>query len=314
MHKNKYQKRRGMRPSTSAASATQQELIQGPIQKPSGSQLSNDLGRETARQLRENANPNTRFIDKPTPTIDRNLLRQASERQQSMIRDAQQQAFGNRNVPQVKPGGRFTAPSLPTSNLVFKGGGVRFQPSMRGNLLTAVAGVAAELFVEPVADVISDYVIHPMIGAVLDKDIPKVEELRRLNELRIQNEEEVKAMDADNKRIYQQRLEEAAMPIEDGEAPDAPILPPSPSQARVEVPEQMPRHIPRAHSQSPSKVDANREYKIRRAALGDNPTKEEMDAVVAYGLAQHKKNFPNLYANAASRGSGLTKSGNILFN
>ena len=295
MHKNKYQKRRGIRPSTSAASATQQELFQGPIQQPSGSQLSTDLGRETARQLRENANPNTRFIDKPISTTDKNLLRQAAERQQSMIRNAQQQAFGNRTVPQVKPAGKFAAPSVPTSNLVFRGGGVRFQPTMRGNLFTAVAGVATELLVEPVADVISDYVIHPMIGAAIGKDIPKVEELRRLNELRIQNEEEVKAMDADNERIYQQRLEEAAMPIEEGEAPDAPILPPPPSQAPEEVPESKQRHIPRAHSQSPNKVDANREYKIRRAALGDNPTQEEMDAVVAYGLAQHRKNFPRLY-------------------
>ena len=74
MHKNKYQKRRGMRPSTSAASAIQQELIQGPIQQPSGAQLSTDFGRETARQLKENANPNTRFIDKPTPTTNKNLL------------------------------------------------------------------------------------------------------------------------------------------------------------------------------------------------------------------------------------------------
>ena len=32
-----------------------------------------------------------------------------------------------------------------------------------------------------------------------------------------------------------------------------------------------------------------------QAALGDNPTKEEMDAVVAYGLEQHRKNFPQLY-------------------
>ena len=284
-----------MPPSTSAASAIQQELIQGPIQQPSGSQLSNELGRETARQLRENANPNTRFIDKPTPTKDTNLLRQASERQQSMVRDAQQQAFGNRNVPQVKPGGNYAAPSVPTSNLVFTGGGVRFQPSMRGNLLTGLAGVAAELLVEPVADVISDYVIHPMIGSAIGKDIPKMEELRRLNELRIQNEEEVKEMDVENERIYQQRLEEAALPIEEGEAPDAPILPPPPSQALVEVSEPLPRHIPRAHSQSPKKVDPNREYKIRRAALGDNPTKEEMDAVVAYGLAQHRKNFPQFY-------------------
>ena len=284
-----------MRPSTSAASATQQELIQGPIQQPSGAQQSIDLGRETGRQLRENANPNTRFIDKPTPTTDRNLLRQAAERQQSMIRDAQQQAFSKRKVPQVKPGGRYAAPSVPTSNLVFKGGGVRFQPTMRGNLFTAVAGVAAELLVEPVADVISDYVIHPMIGAVLGKDIPKVEELRRLNELRIQKEEEVKAMDAENERIYQQRLEGAAMPIGIGEAPDAPILPPPPSQAIAEVAEQMPRHIPRAHSQASNTDTRNREYKIRRAALGDKPTKEEMDAVVAYGLEQHRKNFPHFY-------------------
>ena len=289
MHKNKYQKRRGMRPSTSAASAIQQELIQGPIQQPSGSQLSTDFGRETARQLKENANPNTRFIDKPLPTTNKNLLNEVATRQQSMIRDAQQQAFSNGNTAQAKP-------IAPTSNLVFKGGGVRYQPAMRANLMTAVAGVAAELLVEPVADVISDYVIHPMIGAALGKDIPKVEELRRLNELRIQNEEEVKVMDIENERIYQQRLEDAAMPIKEGEAPDAPILPPPPSQAITEVAEQMPRHIPRAHSQSPKQVDPNREYKIRRAALGDNPTKEEIDAVIAYGLAQHMKNFPHLYS------------------
>ena len=64
----------------------------------------------------------------------------------------------------------------------------------------------------------------------------------------------------------------------------------------TEVAEQMPRHIPRAHSQSSRKVDPNREYKIRHAAIGDNPTKEEMDAVVAYGLEQHRINFPHLYS------------------
>ena len=295
MHKNKYQKRRGLRPSTSAASATQQELIQGPIQQPSGSQLSNDLGRETARQLRENANPNTRFIDKPTPTTDTNLLRQAAERQQSKIRDAQQQAFGNRNFPQVKPGGMFAAPSVPTSNLVFKGGGVRFQPTTRGNLLTAVAGVAAELLVEPVADVISDNVIHPLIRAVFSKDISKLDEIRRREAQQIKDNEEVAANDAHNEALRQQRLEEAAMPIEEGESPDAPILPPPPSQAIKEIAQQMPRHIPRAHSQASRADTRNREYKIRRAALGDNPTKEEVDAVVAYGLQQHRKNFPHLY-------------------
>ena len=41
--------------------------------------------------------------------------------------------------------------------------------------------------------------------------------------------------------------------------------------------------------------ERNREYQIRRAALGDNPTKEEMNAVVAYGLEQHRINFSHLY-------------------
>ena len=57
----------------------------------------------------------------------------------------------------------------------------------------------------------------------------------------------------------------------------------------------MPRHIPRAHLQSTKKVDPNREYKIKLAALRDNPSKDEMDAVVAYGLEQHRMNFPHLY-------------------
>ena len=34
-------------------------------------------------------------------------------------------------------------------------------------------------------------------------------------------------------------------------------------------------------------IRKNREYKIRRAALRDDPTQEEMDAVVEYGLEQH---------------------------
>ena len=49
------------------------------------------------------------------------------------------------------------------------------------------------------------------------------------------------------------------------------------------------------HSLSPEDDERNREYLIRRAALGDNPTQEEMNAVVAYGLEQHRINFPNLY-------------------
>ena len=43
------------------------------------------------------------------------------------------------------------------------------------------------------------------------------------------------------------------------------------------------------------KTQGNREYLIRRAALGDNPTQEEMDAVRDYGLEQHRLNFPHLH-------------------
>ena len=49
------------------------------------------------------------------------------------------------------------------------------------------------------------------------------------------------------------------------------------------------------HSPSPEDDERNREYLIRRAALGDNPTQEEMDAVLAYGLEQHRMNFQHLY-------------------
>ena len=54
-------------------------------------------------------------------------------------------------------------------------------------------------------------------------------------------------------------------------------------------------HLSKVNSQSSSEDSRNREYLIRRAALGDNPTKEQIDAVVAYGLKQHRRNFPNLY-------------------
>ena len=53
--------------------------------------------------------------------------------------------------------------------------------------------------------------------------------------------------------------------------------------------------VKETHSPPPQDDERNREYLIRRAALGDNPTQEQMDAVVAYGLEQHRINFPHLY-------------------
>ena len=129
------------------------------------------------------------------------------------------------------------------------------------------------------------------MGAALDRDIPKMDEIRRLEALQIQNNEEVAANDARNAAMRQQRLEDTRAPLKEGEE-DAPILPPMASEV---IPQQV-RAIPITHSQSSSEVDRNREYKIKRAALGDNPTQGEMDAVVAYGLEQHRINFPHLYS------------------
>ena len=53
--------------------------------------------------------------------------------------------------------------------------------------------------------------------------------------------------------------------------------------------------VDKPHSPSQQDDERNREYLIRRAALVDNPTQEEMRAVVAYGLEQHRINFPQLY-------------------
>ena len=53
--------------------------------------------------------------------------------------------------------------------------------------------------------------------------------------------------------------------------------------------------IPIKHSQSSDEVDRNHEYKIRRAALGDNPTQEEIVAVVSYWLKHYRIDFPHLY-------------------
>ena len=44
------------------------------------------------------------------------------------------------------------------------------------------------------------------------------------------------------------------------------------------------RAILTMHSQSSNEVERNREYKISRAALGDNSIQEEIDAVIAYWL------------------------------
>ena len=298
MPKNKYQRRRTLREPTFPL-PNNNEPFQGAIQQPTSQ--STDMGREDARQIRERNNPNTRYIDKPTPTTSKNALRDAAARQQAMQRNAQRQVLGERVIPQVQPRGRFVAPSVPSSPLVFKGGSVHFQPTMRGNLLTAVAGVATDMLVQPIGDAVFDNLLSPLTEALTGAPAMTMEEIRRQEELRIKNEQEVALMDAKNERFYQQQLAQERMPIGEGDAPDAPILPPMPSESLVSASQEQSLSIPSSQQRVPnaphssSEDSRNRVYQIRRTALGDNPTQEEMDSVRDYGLEQHRKNFPHLY-------------------
>ena len=302
MSKNRFQRRRTLREPT-APTNYQNEPIQGAIQTPTNQ--STDLGREDARQLRENKNPNTRYVEKPSATENKNVLRSAGERQEAMMRNAQRQVYGERVVPQVKPQGRFTAPSVPRSPLVFKGGGVYYQPTNRGSVLTTAVGVVTEaipqMFPEQ-TQAVGDWIWDNTLGWVLNKAIgsnTKIGDARRNFQQNMEYEQQFAAQDAENERIYQQRLEDAEAPIGEGEAPDAPILPPAPSQMLIEPSKQVPRHIPKPHSHSSSEDSRNRDYKILRDALGSNPSKEEMDVVRDYGLEQHRKYFPYLYPDFA---------------
>ena len=266
----------------------QNELLQGPIQQTNQGSSFDALGREDARRITEANNPNTRYIDKPEASTSRRQMMDAMTRQQTAIRDAQRQVLGKKAVTPLKPSGNFNAPSLPSqSPIVFKGGSVHFQP--RANLVTAVAGVASQMLVEPLSDAISDNIIFPLMEKALGRDLPSSAEIRERQELERQNQQQVRSTkDAAEVVPSETPVEASVSPPEPIDDAYAPIEDSTPLQTLVEEPLE-------THSQSPEDDERNREYLIRRAALGDNPTQEEMNAVVAYGLEQHKINFPHLY-------------------
>ena len=277
MSTNKYRRRRAMRTPT-AGTKYQNEPIQAPLQKVEQSSSFNDLGREDARRIAEQNNPNTRYIDKPTATTSKRQLSDAMSRQQAVIRNAQRQVLGSKAVPQLKPSGSFAAPSIPQSQLVFKGGSVRFQP--RTNLVTAVAGVASQMLVEPLSDAISDNIIFPLMEKALGRELPTSSEIRQRQELERQNQQQVDSTkDAADNALPQTSLEASTSPLNPADNAVQTFEDSTPSET---------------HSPSPQD-ERNREYLIRRTALGDNPTQKEMDAVGAYGLEQHRINFPDLY-------------------
>ena len=269
-----------------AGTKYQNEPIQAPLQKVEKSTSFNDLGREDARRIAEQNNPNTRYVDKPTATTSKRQLSDAMSRQQVVIRDAQRQVLGSKAVPQLKPSGSFAAPSVPQSQLVFKGGSVRFQP--RANLVTAVAGVASQLLVEPLSDVISDNIVFPLMEKALGRELPTSAQLRQRMESEQQTPQQVRTTkDAVVDAFPQTSPESSVMPLNPIDDDDVPIEDSTTLGAIVEG-------VEATHSLPPEDDERNREYLIRRTALGDNPTQKEMDAVVAYGLEQHRINFPDL--------------------
>ena len=270
-----------------AGTKYQNEPLQAPLQKVEQSSSFNDIGREDARRIAEQNNPNTRYIDKPTATTSKRQLSDAMSRQQAVIRDAQRQVLGSNAVPQLKPSGSFAAPSIPQPQLIFKGGSVHFQP--RANLVTAVAGVASQMLVEPLSDVISDNIIFPLMEKALGRELPTSAEIRQRQELERQNPQQVGI------------TKDAVVDALPQTSPEASVLPLNPIDDAVRTIEDstplevIMEGVEEAHSPSPQDDERNREYLSRRAALGDNPTQDEMRAVVEYGLQQHRINFPKLY-------------------
>lgn len=272
-----------------AGTKYQNEPIQAPLQQAEQSSSFNDLGREDARRIAEQNNPNTRYVDKPTATTSKRQLSDAMSRQQAVIRNAQRQVLGSKAVPQLKPSGSFAAPSIPQPKLVFKCGSVHLQP--RANLVTAVAGVASQMLVEPLSDAISDNIIFPLMEKALGRELPTSAEIRQRQESERQNPQQVGiTKDAAVDALPDAAPEASTTPLNSIDDVVDEIEDSTPLEAIVE---EVPMLQP--HSLSPEDDERNREYLIRRAALGDNPTQEEMDAVVAYGLEQHRINFPQHY-------------------
>jgi len=344
MPRNKYQRRRGMRPSTTAASAVQSELFQHPVQQPTSTSSSNDVGREAARQIPETQNPNTRIIDKPDGTTNKNLLRQAQNQQQAAMGSVQRQVLGDKVNASLKPSGAYKAPSVPKPpkqlQLITKGGAVRldFAPTVGGNLLAAAGAAAIEQAAQPAIGWLAEKLARGLyegkelitgdtdgvsfdemqdIFAQVKKDVemqrqqgnpPTAEEIQnQIDELRRKVIDIGKPNSRFGKPQPQSLLSQFSEP-QRHQLRAAPNLEEQEKlvrrfkeqnlEAQAAIPEQLETSLQAATLQPEEKPildERNREYQIRRAALGDNPTKEEMMAVVAYGLQQHRLHFPHLY-------------------
>ena len=344
MSRNKYQRRRGMRPSTTEASAAHTELFQHPVQQPTSTSSSTDVGREAARQIRETQNPNTRYIDKPDATSNKNLLRQAQNRQQAAMGSVQRQVLGDNVNASLKPSGAYRAPSVSGPprqlQLVAQGGGNRlgFAPTVGANLLAAGAAAAVEQASQPAIGWLAEKLARGLYegkelitgdtdGVTFDEmqdifsQVKKNVEMQRqqgnlptADEIETQIEQLRQQVAGINKPHSRFGKPQSQSLLSQFSEPQRHQLRAAPNleeqeklvrrfkeqnlEAQAAIPEQLDTSLQAATQQPEEKPlldERNREYQIRRAALGDNPTKEEMMAVVAYGLQQHRLHFPHLY-------------------
>jgi len=309
MSRNKYQRRRGMRPSTTAASAAQSELIQGPV---THSQSSTDLGREAARQIKEQNNPNTRYIDRPDATSNKNLLRQAQAQQQAAMGSVRRQVLGEGVAAPLKPSGTHRAPSIPVQprqmQLVAKGGGIHlgFAPTVGANLAAAGAAYAIEQAAQPALEYLGEKLARGLYagkeflfgdddGITFDDWQTIFSQVKKdVETKRAQGQAPTpEYVDSEIERLRKQianinKPQPRFKPVEDSadvfktQNLEAPTPTPEPSATQPTQEEPVVEEVPT-------------EYQIRRAALGEQPTKEEIGAVLAYGLEQHRLNFPHLY-------------------
>jgi hypothetical protein len=309
MSRNKYQRRRGMRPSTTAASAAQSELIQGPV---THSQSSTDLGREAARQIKEQNNPNTRYVDKPDATANKNALRAAQARQEAAMGSVRRQVLGEGVAAPLKPSGTHRAPSIPVQprqmQLVAKGGGIHlgFAPTIGANLAAAGAAYAIEQAAQPALEYLGEKLARGLYAGKEflfgDDDGVTFDEWQEIFNTVKQDVQMKKEKGQEPTPEYVQgEIERLRKQIANLNKPQPRFKPVEASMDSVK--EQIPEAQESIQEQSatqpiqaePVVEEVPTEYQIRRAALGSNPTKDEIAAVLAYGLEQHRINFPHLY-------------------
>lgn len=218
--------------------------LQGPLQQQNTSAPGfNDLGREDARLVREQNNPQTRYVDKPL--ADKGQLRQQVTRL-GKPQVAPSPTPTTATAPTPKPTGSFTAPKLPkpASPMVSVGGNIRFSPvnsgivsTLKGGIVNAVVGAFAQPHVEAAGEFLGDKLAEG-IWNVTGRDEKHGLTFNEFQAMKT----DIEGRDARNE---QKRIDDKAemnRPFADGEAPAAPQLPPPPEQQQTQS--QVPQRTP----------------------------------------------------------------------